>query len=327
MSEIHGYTLSGDLTTRNAGRSMWSFGMKDGHEYFIKKLVDVTYPEVGTGLSPQVLQRKRKKCEIYYGKKRRLYDALLGCRTGNNMIIHDFFREGSSYYSVTDKVQGKALPISKIADLDNEKKMVLLRSILYSVAAFHERGVVHSDIKPDNILVVKTSGGFVTGKIIDYDLGFMEDDPPEELGGDQVYFSPETLLSAKGEEVRGTTAIDIFSLGVLFHEFWTGKRPEIGEDYDLVCEAVCDGAPVKISEDLPEPVAAMISRMLLLDPKERPTARAALHMLMPQPEEENPEEQPPSDPSSEPYNDKTPDGKLETEKKVARGFHRVGKFD
>ena len=206
------------------------------------------------------------------------------------------------------------------------------------MACVHEHHIVHSDIKPDNILVVKTEDGYCTGKIIDFDLGYFTYAPPEEIGGDQVYFSPETLLYSKGEEITPSTAMDVFSLGILFHEYWTGKRPGVGEDYDLVCEAVCDDAPVTFSTDLPGEVAILISRMLMKDPKDRPTAREALAILAKNDEPEEPEHV--HEPEHEPVPIPVPAQAVVKEapanvaekpagaaEKKARGFYKTKEFD
>ena len=307
MTVVNGYTLSKDCFLKTGGQSQWGFATKGGHEYFIKRLTDVTYPLADGEISPKMLEKKKKKCAAFYTQKKQLYDALALCRTGNNMIVHDFFRDGSFYYAVTDKVQERALSIEEIAKLSNDQKTVLIRSILYSIASLHAHQIIHSDIKPDNIIVIKTTGGYCTAKIIDFDLSFLAYSVPKKIGGDQVYFSPEALLHSKGVNITASPAMDMFSLGILFHEYWTGKRPEFDRKYHLACEAVCDDSPIILSTALPKDISMLISDMLLKKPEDRISAWKALNILA--------------------GTTTSNTAKTETSAKVSRGFYRADEFD
>lgn len=333
MNVVSGYKLSKDCFLKTGGQSQWGFATKSGHEYFIKRLADVTYPLAEGEISPKMLEKKRKKCEAFYTKKKQLYDALALCRTGNNMIVHDFFRDGSFYYAVTDKVQESTLSVGEIAKLSDDKKTVLIRSILYSVASLHAHHIIHSDIKPDNILVINTTDGYCTAKIIDFDLSFLTYSVPEKIGGDQVYYSPEALLHSKGISITASPAMDMFSLGILFHEYWTGKRPEFDGKYHLACEAVCDDSPITISTSLPNDISLLISKMLLKNPEDRVSAQKALAMLSKNDDAVETEtsrskytvESGSKSAATSPATSSAT--KTETSTKVSRGFYRADEFD
>ena len=78
-----------------------------------------------------------------------------------------------------------------------------------------------------------------------------------------------------------TCKMDIFSLGVLFHQYFTGELPGFdGEQYGSVGQAVASGAEVELSAELPEDVAEMIRLMLARDFVDRPSAEETYQILM-----------------------------------------------
>lgn len=276
MKSIHGYQLLQEFLPRNAGFCMWTFCEKDGHEYFIKQLLDPKYPIDPELYSPEGMERKKKICAEFEEKQNAFIRTLERCRTGNNVIIQDFFREGAKYYLVTDRVYPSDISLQDLALLEEDKKEVLLRSILYSIAALHEQGIVHSDIKKDNILLKKTEDGYITAKIIDFGGSFLTSWPQTGTTGDDVYFSPEALRKSKGEEVTLTTKIDIFALGILFHQYLTGELPEISGGDHYVCTAVLNGNTVTLHKSLSPFYRSLIESMLSLKPEDRPDARELL---------------------------------------------------
>ena len=69
-----------------------------------------------------------------------------------------------------------------------------------------------------------------------------------------------------------STKIDVFALGILIHQYWTGELPKIGEEYSSVYEAVLDRSEVQLNNAVPKKLRDNISRMLSLDPDDRPSA-------------------------------------------------------
>ena len=308
MVEINGYKLLGKLTTQNAGFCQWGFCEKSGREYFIKEFLSPSFPLDNSGLSSKIIERKRKICDSFYAQKKELYDTLNKCRTGNNIIIQFFFRNGSRYYIVTDRVDSDGTDPTIISKLSNKKKEVFLRSLLYSVAKLHECGIIHADLKPDNILLKKTTNGYYTGKIIDFDASFLVGKEPEEIQVDSVYLAPEVKLRMNGEQIQPTEKLDIFSLGILFHQYWTGNLPKIDSKYDDIFEAVLDGNNPQLSHEIPTDLRLIISKMLSADPQLRPTANDILDIFKAQDAHPKPASEPPVTPGKkEPAHDE-PDG-------------------
>lgn len=276
MKTIHGYTLLGELTSQNAGFCQWGFCEKSGHVFFIKELLDPKYPVDRELFSPAAFDRKVKICEEFFSDRCDFQRTLEQCRTGNNMIIMDFFREGTKYYIVTDKVESSSIPIQQVAKLDDKKKETLIRSILYSISVLHEKGIVHSDIKADNVLLKETRNGYLTAKIIDFDAGFLMSKPQVSVKGDFVYLAPEAYLKMNGERINLTSKIDIFALGILFHQYLTGELPKINSDDRYICLALLNKNEVTLSNDLTKFYRPIIASMLSVDPEKRPSARDIL---------------------------------------------------
>lgn len=279
MTVINGYTLLSELRTDDAGSCSWAFCKKNGKEYFIKEFINPPYPVDPGSLTPALRQRKLNICEKFYTEKSRFYSQLDRCRSGNIIVVSDFFRHGSRYYAVSEKVDSQEKDPRVIASLPNEQKHTLICSIAYSFSKLHDAGVVHADVKPANILLKKTTGNYYTAKIIDFDAGFLVYAPPNELCGDFNYLSPEMYLRDSDNSVKVDEKIDVFALGILFHEYWTGKLPDFPEDYGQVFMAVLDGQHVHVSRSVPDPLRTMIKQMLSLDPSKRPSARAVHQAL------------------------------------------------
>lgn len=279
MTEINGYRLINELSTDNAGFCRWAFCEKNGRQYFIKEFLDPIYPLNATALSPKTIARKQLICDEFFRRKKAFYDTLAKCRSGNIIYVSDFFRYGSKYYAVSEKVGRSEITVSELSRESIDVKKTLICSILYSFAWLHHEGIVHADIKPDNLLIKRTGSGYLTAKIIDFDSGFLVSDVPDEMQGDFVYIAPETYMKLNDPSVPINSKSDIFSLGVLFHQIWTSRLPGTDRSHKYVFEAVLDDCQIGISPSIPNELRDLFGRMLLKDPRERPDATELLHIV------------------------------------------------
>ena len=272
---INGYVITKKLGIADAGMCRWGFAEKNGREYFIKEFLKPTYPLDDSIMGPEITRQMQLTADKFERDRRAYYDRLRTCRTGNNIIILDFFRYKTKYYAVTDKVDGKLLSVRDVARLPADQKYTLIKSLLYSIAKLHEAGIVHSDLKPENILIHETKGSFCAAKIIDFDAGYLEKDPPENIEGSQNYFSPEAVLKINGKSADMTVWSDVFALGLLLHQYWCGEMPGFSEEYHYAAEAVLQDSPLQLNENIPAELQKLIASMLHKDHLMRPTAREA----------------------------------------------------
>jgi len=281
---INGYTLLEPLKNKNAGFSRWTYASKDGTEWFLKEFLDPVYPMDGR-IGVKQLKVRRKACRDFEEKRKDLYAAVNASSDGNVVRVRDFFRHGARYYITMDKVAGEAFDIPGLMNLPVGVRMQLCRVIAHSVACLHAKKIVHSDIKDRNILIKKTAMQTYTAKLIDFDCSFLEDCPPQsesELGGDQIYLSPEACLFLCGEETKLTTKMDVFSLGILFHQYLTGYVPWYNSsEFDYLHEAVLEGNRAGVSERVPADWRPVLERMLLADPEERCTMEEVCRKIIP----------------------------------------------
>lgn len=274
MDIINGYQLVGELKNDKSGYAKWGFARKDGIDFFIKEFLSPIYPLDGTAISAEQIIRKRKICVEFENEKQSFYDKLNKCFTGNVVTVADFFRWGSHYYMVTEKIDATPIDPQDIAKFDLPQKILLVKIILYGMNILHQHGIVHGDIKPDNILFKRTAKGVYTAKLIDFDSSFTEDNAPtdEDFQGDMVYLAPESFLFIAEEIDKLTTKIDVFALGILFHQYFGGDLPIFDtEKYDYAFEAVLDGADITIDSKIPKFMRDIIEKMLDRDPEKRPS--------------------------------------------------------
>ena len=279
---INDYELLQPLQNQDAGFSRWTFAMRDGQKYFLKEFMDPIYP-TDPNLSEELRQSRIRECRVFEAKRKRLYQAVDDASDGNAVRIIDFFRHGSRYYIATPCIVKAQISFDRIVQLPLYQRALLCRSMAHTVKRLHKLHFVHSDIKETNIILCPARNGNLTTKLIDFDASFFEDDPPvneDELGGDQVYLSPEACRFFCGEEVQLTCAMDVFSLGLLFHQYLTGKLPEFDtREYFYAHEAVLDGQELKVSEQLDPRLRDMLQRMLRCDPEQRCTVEEVYRIL------------------------------------------------
>ena len=159
-------------------------------------------------------------------------------------------------YIVMEYVKG--LPITEFCDrqrLSVAQRLGLFQSVCEAVAYAHRYGVIHRDIKPDNILV--TSEG--SAKLLDFGIAKLVDPISQRrmvtISEDGM---PKTPEYASPEQIRGegiSTTSDVYSLGVVLYELLAGRRPyEFSRDTAAEFErVVCDVQPRKPSSVVLEP--------------------------------------------------------------------------
>ncbi len=293
MEKLGSYELTGHLTSQNSGCSIWGFGKKSGKDYFVKQFLSPKFPENDTVSSPERIEKKRKQCERFEQKKTAIYKRLNENSDGNAVRVEEFFRVDSRYYISMRKIDALAWDVAAVAALTEKEKCHLCAVIAHAIAGLHQGHIVHADLKHDNILFMRTLSGSITAKIIDFDSGFLESDPPqegEEIVGDQIYFSPEACMTFWGGTPDLTCKMDIFALGILFHQYFTGSLPDYNRDLGSCAgEAVAKGDQLMISTEIPTQIRALLIKMLDLDPHNRPPAMEVYHIFMSQ-SKEQPEE-------------------------------------
>ena len=145
---------------------------------------------------------------------------------------------------------------------------------------------MHGDLKPDNILIKETSRNIYSGKLIDFDDSYFSEEPPtnrEGIVGTPEYYSPElaAYIMDEDEELKGTTlslASDIFTLGIIFCEYFTGDKP-ITDSSVPIWAAVTNGSPLSFSRSLNPSIESLLRSMLSLKASDRPSIKK-IHILL-----------------------------------------------
>lgn len=174
--------------------------------------------------------------------------------------------DGSSMYIVMEYVDGQTLT-ERIKTLSLKQAIEIGIQIAEGLAAAHEQGIVHRDIKPDNIMVRKDG----IPQIMDFGLAKLKGVTSITQAGSTVgtagYMSPEQV---QGLDVDHRS--DIFSLGVLMFEMFTGQKPFQGvHDTALIYEIVnVDSPPMsQIKPGIDPALDAIVLECLEKDPNER----------------------------------------------------------
>lgn len=271
------YVLTTD-PQNGGGHSEWAFARKDGEDFFIKRFLQPTYPVDGVPGSEKTKAHKRARCEEFERHQRLVKSKLrpLSGEGGNLVVTKDFFRERAFYYKVTAKVAVSNIGPAQIAAMPRDHRILIMLTAAKSLDTLHKAGLVHGDVKPENLLIKELGGGSFAVKVIDFDNCFPVQHPPpaHALVGDPAYYSPELLLYNldKLPGSRLTEKNDVFALGLVFWQYITGRRPALPAKAGYPADAVHAGTALTMPRAVKDrALADLVDRMLDADPGNRPS--------------------------------------------------------
>ncbi|HYO92880.1 MAG TPA: serine/threonine-protein kinase, partial [Polyangiaceae bacterium] len=199
----------------------------------------------------------------------------------------DTAADGSPYL-VMELLSGESLQrmLDRSRKLSRDLAVDFALQTLAGLEAAHALGVVHRDLKPDNVFVTPTPGGPLL-KLIDFGIAKLRESNEYKkaltgagmMMGTPEYMAPEQLYAASEVDHRA----DLYSLGVMLFEMLSGERPADGENAEVIIARVLSGNGKRLAElepELPAPLVAVVERALYPDRDQRFSSAYELRRLL-----------------------------------------------
>ncbi|TFK30341.1 kinase-like protein, partial [Coprinopsis marcescibilis] len=192
-----------------------------------------------------------------------------------NIVTYLGFEESQDHLSIfLEYVPGGTLGLllQNNGRLREEVTKFFLNQIIKGLGYLHEKHILHRDLKSENILI--DHGG--TCKITDFGISKKAGDIRRgkaytRMKGTVFWMAPEVIINSEGYDFK----VDIWSVGCLAVEMWTGHRPWFGQEMMAVMYQLANKAVPPIPEDIPMSQLAQDFRSACfqLDPDQRPSSR------------------------------------------------------
>lgn len=201
MESIGKYTPQREFTTLGGGQSEWTVARTDdGSEFFVKRYLQPVLPDPNLGLTEPTMRRLHDRVDYFRARQMSVIGRLDEEQFRRHVVgAKDFFEHERRFYKVTPFViEVSALPLVKQPAKDVEA--VLLGSVT-AVEYLHQRGIVHGDIKPENIMLSRGADGRLETHLIDLDEGYVAGYAPsrEDIVGTIGYYSPNWVTTCPVE--------------------------------------------------------------------------------------------------------------------------------
>ena len=186
----------------------------------------------------------------------------------NIVSVYDVSRGGDTEYIVMELIDGITLKqyMEKRGQLNWRESLHFITQIMRGLSHAHSRGIIHRDIKPQNIMVLRDG----SVKVADFGIACLANQGQtltQEALGSVHYISPE---QARGDRIDARS--DIYSAGVVLYEMLTGRLPFEGDSAVSVAIQHLSSVPLAprdIDPSIPEPLELICMKAMNSDPNKR----------------------------------------------------------
>jgi serine/threonine-protein kinase len=187
--------------------------------------------------------------------------------------------DGELFY-VMEALYGRSLTqvLRDEGPLPVARALGLLEQVCRALVAAHERGVIHRDVKPDNVFVEKLASGVERAKLIDFGISHVPGNSRLTVDG-EIIGTPEYMAPEQASGAAVDPLSDVYAAGVLAYEVLTGLPPLSGGSAAATLAAHRDQIPTAPSElrpGIPPEVDRLVLRALAKRPGDRYASMAAL---------------------------------------------------
>lgn len=222
---------------------------------------------LGRQVAAKVMDERYDDDPVFIKRFSREARAMARLQHPNLVAIHDFSADGEPLYLIMELIDGGTLRelLAEGGPLTVTAALSTLRSVLQGLTEVHSTGLIHRDIKPDNVLI--TSHHRV--KLGDFGLVRATNAQPTSnmIVGTVSYLAPEQVT---GEDM--TPATDVYSAGIVLFELLTGTVPFSGDTPIAHATARLNAdvpAPSTLGKGVPKLVDALVATATARDPRER----------------------------------------------------------
>jgi hypothetical protein len=193
--------------------------------------------------------------------------------------VYDIGEVGGQHFLTMEYIDGEDLAslLRRIGRLPPDKGLAITRQMIEGLAAAHDRGILHRDLKPANVML----DGRGRVRIMDFGLACLSRTAGDQqlIAGTPLYMAPEQLA---GQPV--TVRSDLYSLGLVLYEIFTGRRPfEAGSSKESASARRRESPvpPSHIIQGIEPDVERVILRCLEKEPQGRPPSALAMLAALP----------------------------------------------
>ena len=193
--------------------------------------------------------------------------------------VYDVGEIGGRLFLSMEHIDGEDLAslLRRIGRLSGERAVEIAREMVAGLAAAHDKGVLHRDLKPGNVMI----DGRGRARITDFGLAVAagEDAGGAEVSGTPAYMAPEQL-AGKGSSVQS----DLYALGLVLYELFTGKKAFEAAtlaEWRRVHAQEPPTSPSAVAREIDPAVERVILRCLEKEPGQRPRSAAAVAAALP----------------------------------------------
>ncbi len=233
---------------------------------------------LGRATAVKVLRREASQREHERFEQEARLTAQL--RHPNSVAVYDYGRaaDGTSYYAM-ELLEGVTLQelVERYGAQPAGRVIGILLQLCAALRETHGAGLVHRDVKPDNVFLCRQGGALDVAKLLDFGLVKQVTQQPEPdegarmVLGTPLYMSPEAIAAPETVSAQS----DLYGLGALAYFLLTGSPVFVGDSVVEVCTHQLHSPPERLSRVATQPIAEDLEDVVLACLAKDPTARPA----------------------------------------------------